>query len=187
VNKQIISTVIIWLFVLPALWYLQSTFITDTTILHKIEGTVGKFECKQKDKRFNGKSFIYYADNKKEISFYDNFLRNKNFLERCQELSQQIKVDRKFTAITINTYNQVLDLKVGSKTILNFDDKVSEFNHKNNIFIGIFLFIGMGITIMNIIIWFYKFNPDNWVKSSFFQGMLYFIAIMAIIRYIFDL
>lgn len=181
-----ISTVITWLFVLPILWYLQSTFITDTTVLHTIKGTISKFECKKKNKRLNGEAYIYYDNNKKVISFQDEDLTNDNFEIRCKILSKQINLNEKFTALSLDDSNEILGLKVASKTLLDVDAKVSEFNHKNDIFMIIFLCIALVITFGNFIIWAYKLNPDNWVKHPIFQTMLYFVAIMAIIRYVFN-
>jgi len=186
-NKQILSTIIIWLFILPALWWLKTTKIVDSTSFQTINGVISKFECKEINKRFNGKSLIYYNDYKDIITFYDNQLRKDNFEVRCQELSKLISKNKKFTVIKINTFNKVLDLKVGTNNILKLREEVKEFNKENFIFFIISLLIGIVMTVGNFLIWYYKGNPDNWVKSTFFQGVLYSLAIVAIMRYLFNL
>jgi len=69
VNKQILSTIITWLWLFPIIWFIDSTGITKNTPLHKVEGVISKIECKQKSKRFNGKLYIYYEENKKIFLF----------------------------------------------------------------------------------------------------------------------
>jgi len=186
VNKQIISTIITWLFLLPIIWFGYSTGITKNTPLNKIEGVISKIECKQKSKRLNGKLYIYYEENKRNISFWSEYLNRENFDKGCIELSKLIKIGSKFTAITTDNVDQVIEVIVGSNTFLEAKEEIIKINNNNNIQIIIFLFMGGVLTLGNVIIWFYKLNPDNWVKSSFFQGMLYFIAIMAIIGYLLD-
>ena len=183
-NKQILSTIITWLFLLPLIWFGYSERITKNTPLHKVEGVISKIECKQKSKRFNGKLYIYYEENKKNISFGNEYLKREHFDKGCIELSKIIKIDSKFTAITTDNVDQVIDVVVGSTTLLEANEEIMKINDNNNLNLIIFLLLGGILTLGNVIIWFYKLNPDNWVKSSFFQGMLYFIAIMAIIGYI---
>jgi len=186
-NKQILSTIIAWLWLLPFIWFGYSSRITKNTPLHKVEGVISKIECKQKNKRLNGKLYIYYEENKKNISFWNEYLKRENFDKGCIELSKIIKANAKFTAIvTDNNPKQVIDVVVGSTTLLKANEEIIKINHHSTIGIIIFLLLGGVITLGNVIIWFYKLNPDNWVKSSFFQYVLYFIAVMAIIRYIFD-
>jgi len=187
VNKQILSTIITWLWLLPIIWFIDSTGITKNTPLHKVEGVISKIECKQKNKRFNGKLYIYYEENKKNISFWNEYLKRENFDKGCIELSKIVKVNARFTAITTDNPKQVIEVVVGSTTLLEANEEIKKINDSKDIGIIISLFIGGVLTLGNVIIWFYKLNPDNWVKSSFFQYVLYFIAVMAIIRYIFDM
>ena len=186
-NKQIISIIITWLFILPIIWFIHSTGITKNTSLNKIEGVVSKIECKQKSKRLNGKLYIYYEKNKKNISFWDEHLMRDNFDKGCIELSKIVKINTRFTAVTTNNTDQVLEVVVGSNTLLEINEEIIKINERKDFAIIISLFIGVVFTFINVIIWFYKLNPDNWIKSSSFQYILYFIAIMAIIRYVFDL
>ena len=119
-NKQLLSTVIIWLFVLPSLWGLHVSKITSSTSFNTVNGVISKLECKEKNKRLSGKVFIYYNYDKEKIAFYDKRLKKDNFETRCRELRELIDKGMSFTAVIVDTFHQVLALEVESKKILDY-------------------------------------------------------------------
>ena len=168
-NRQLLSTIIIWLFLLPSLWWLRTVEITASTPFYTIQGEVTKVECKEINKRLSGEVLIFYNGNKEKIRFDDKKLRKDNFEVRCRELTKLIDKGMRFTAVTVDTFHQVLALEVESIKILDFKKEVKAFNHKNSIFFNMALWIGIIMTIGNFLIWYYKGNPDKWVRGSFFS------------------
>lgn len=183
-NKQLLSTIIVWIFVLPSLWHLNSSKITKNTTLYSITGEVTRVECMKEHNKYTDKIYLFYANSDKYLIYRNDVLKEDRYTY-CEKIINHIKQDDRFTAIVIETFNQVLELTINAQEVLNFEQEVEKFNNRNSVFFNIFLIIGIVMTLFNFLIWYFKGNPDNWVKSSIFQSILYFIAIMAIIRFFF--
>jgi hypothetical protein len=182
VNKQVISTLIILLFLIPFIIFVKTTLIDSTTHINEIQGIVSKVECKKINRKLNGEVYIYY--NNSFLKFQDSLLKGNTFSSRCRELSNILMIGKKFYAKTLATPSKVLDLEINNYKILNFDDTVKEFNHLGNMTILITVIIGILLILGNIFIYYKKINPEKILEYPWFQKVLYFVAIMGILRFL---
>ena len=185
-NKQVSSTLVILLFLIPFIIFVKKGFIDNTTPTNNIHGTISKVECKKVNRRFSGEVYIYYNQNNDFLKFQDDLLNDNTFNSRCRELSKILKIGEVFDARIIGTPERVMGFKVNSYSLLNFDDEVKKFNKMTNMTLLITILIGILLIFGNIIIYYKKFNPDKLLENPWFQKVLYFVAIMGVIKFLLD-
>jgi len=188
-NKLLSSTIITWVLVLFFIWVLHSEDLKLYNIknnIYNIEEEIDNISCKRLYKSGLIEMTINYNENK--LTFFPNTWKGFSLGKRCEMQLKYYEQSKRFKAILLqgSKNNFPLDLYIDKKHIVIFNEEIEKRKNSNRNGIHIAFTLGILMSFIYFLIWYYKIDMDKIVKSIKFKWILYIIAIFTIISYIFS-
>ena len=185
-NRKYYYIILIWLIAVYVAYEIDSRKITKYTNYKIIEGNISKIKCSQPLKRYlDGDVILFYNNNRDSLKFQSSFLRWEDFNTGCQSLKKKINIGQYLNAKVYDSFNLVGDVFVGNENINDGKKAVISRNASFEFFKYFPLLVALLMTVGRM----KKINKINKkvLDSKYFTYVLYFVALMGIIRFLFHL
>lgn len=187
-NKLLLSVIITWVFIfffILAIKSEDSKLYDIKNNAYNIEEKIDDISCKKIYKSGLIEMTINYNNN--ILTFFPDKWKQFSLSKRCKMQLEYYRNSKMLQATLLkdSMSSKPLDLYIDKEHIIIFSEELEKRKNSNRNGIYIALMFGILVSFINFLVWYYKIRIDKLVQSSNFKWILYFIAIFAIVSYIF--